>query len=173
MTESPPPKDAVDGADPADGQGSEPAGPVVVYDGDCPYCSIAAVALTRIESIDAVGWAADAVGPFLDAQFDARPFAMLLVDPAEGRVYAGRAAAEELAERAGTPGIVRSLVRDNYDAIAEAVGRLSGRDRPPADYHTSDELTDAARDRLPALRAAATEGPDAVVDVADEVDANA
>ncbi|MFB6234795.1 MAG: DUF393 domain-containing protein [Halopenitus sp.] len=145
---------------------------MLIYDGDCPYCSIAAVALKRIESIDAVDWEADAVGPFLDAQFDARPFAMLLVDPNEGRVYAGRSAAEELAERAGTPGIVGSLVRDNYDVIAETVGRLSGRESEPADVHDTYELTEAARERLPALRAAATEGPADVVDASDPVDAN-
>ncbi|MGZ0747077.1 DUF393 domain-containing protein [Haloparvum sp. AD34] len=156
-----------------DGPTSSAADPVLIYDGDCPYCSIAAVALQRIESIGAVGWAADPVGPFLDAQFDARPFAMLLVDPAEGRVYAGRSAAEELAERAGTPGIVGSLVRDNYDVIAETVGMLSGRERDPADVQDTYELTEAARERLPALRAAATEGPADVVDASDAANADA
>lgn len=148
------------------------ADPVLIYDGDCPYCSIAAVALKRIESIDAVGWEADPVGPFLDAQFDARPFAMLLVDPAEEQVYAGRSAAEELAERAGTPGIVGSLVRDNYDVIAETVGLLSGRERDPADFHDTYGLTEAARERLPALRDAATEGPADVVDASEAANAD-
>lgn len=163
---------AADAAVDADTPSPQSADPVLVYDGDCPYCSIAAVALQRIESIDAVGWEADPVGPFLDAQFDARPFAMLLVDPEEGRVYAGRSAAEELAERAGTPGIVGSLIRDNYDAIAETVGVLSGRERDPAAFHDTYELTEAARERLPALRAAATEGPADVVDASNPVDAD-
>jgi len=138
---------------------------VLIYDGECPYCSIAATALRRLDDVDAVSWYAEPVGPFLDAQFGERPFAMVFVDPAEGRVYAGRSAAAELAERAGTPGIVGSLVRDNYDAIARTVGLLSGRGRDPADYHDEYRLDDAAAEHLPALRGVA-EGPDAVVDAA-------
>ncbi len=134
--------------------------PVLIFDGDCPYCSVAAVALRRIEGIVAVPWEADPVGPFLDAQFDARPFAMVLVDPREGRVYAGRSAAEELAERAGTPGIVGGLVRDNYDRIADVVGALSGRGRDPDDYHEAYDLRDAARELIGELRSAASDPPE-------------
>jgi len=75
---------------------TDPDAPVLIFDGDCPYCSVAAVALRRLEGVAAVPWEADPVGPFLDAQFGSRPFAMVLVDPGEGRVYAGRSAAEEL-----------------------------------------------------------------------------
>lgn len=128
--------------------------PVLIYDGECPYCSIAAVALKRLDGIVAVSWYADPVGEFLDAQFGERPFAMVLVDPEEGRVYAGRSAAEELADRAGTPGIVGSLVRENYDRIASVVGTLSGRGRDPDDYHDSYPLAEEAAESLPALRAA-------------------
>ena len=81
---------------------------VLVYDGECPYCSIAAVALRRLRSIGAVSWYDDVAQSFLEAQFDERPFAMFLVDRRRERVYAGRSAAEELADRAGTPGIVGS-----------------------------------------------------------------
>ncbi len=134
--------------------------PVLIFDGDCPYCSVAAVALRRIEGIVAVPWEADPVGPFLDAQFGARPFAMVLVDPRGGRVYAGRAAAEELAGRAGTPGIVGGLVRDNYDRIADVVGTLSGRGRDPDDYHEEYELRDPARELIEELRGAASDTPE-------------
>lgn len=126
--------------------------PVLIYDGECPYCSVAAVALKRLDDVVAVSWYADPVEPFLQAQFDATPFAMLLVDPAENRVYAGRSAAKELADRAGTPGIVGSLVRDNYERIAGVVGTLSGRGRDPDDYHEVYELTESAREHLPAVR---------------------
>ncbi|GAB7090877.1 hypothetical protein JCM18237_11480 [Halorubrum luteum] len=135
--------------------------PVLIFDGDCPYCSIAAVALKRLERVVAVPWEADPVGPFLDAQFGARPFAMVLVDPQERRVYAGRSAAEELASRAGTPGIIGGLVRDNYDRIADTVGKLSGRGRDPADYHDEYELTDEASELVDDLRPAASEPPEA------------
>jgi len=135
--------------------------PVLIFDGDCPYCSVAALALRRLDGVVAVPWEADPVGPFLDAQFGSRPFAMVLVDPGERRVYAGRSAAEELAGRAGTPGIVGGLVRDNYDRIADVVGTLSGRDRDPDDVHEEYRLTDAARDLVDDLRPAASEPPEA------------
>jgi hypothetical protein len=139
--------------------------PVLIYDGECPYCSIAAVALKRLDDMVAVSWYADPVAEFLDAQFGEQPFAMVLVDPAEERVYAGRSAAQELADRAGTPGIVGSLVRENYDRIASVVGTLSGRGRDPADYHDTYPLAEEAAEFLPALRAAGE--ADATVVAAD------
>jgi len=147
--------------------------PVLIYDGDCPYCSVAAVALERIEGIVAVSWYAEPVEPFLEAQFGANPFAMVLVDPEEGRVYAGRNAAKELTDRAGTPGIVGSLVRDNYERIAGVVGALSGRGRDPDDYHETYELTPEAAAHVDALRAAGErDGATAVADAADGGDPN-
>ncbi|ELZ39527.1 hypothetical protein [Halorubrum tebenquichense] len=136
--------------------------PVLIFDGDCPYCSVAAVALRRLDGVVAVPWEADPVGRFLDAQFGARPFAMVFVDPVERRVYAGRSAAEELANRAGTPGIVGGLVRDNYDTIAGVVGALSGRDRDPDDFHDTYSLDDDAGELIGSLRAAADEAPTAL-----------
>ncbi|MFO8115158.1 MAG: DUF393 domain-containing protein [Halorubrum sp.] len=141
---------------------SDSDAPVLIFDGDCPYCSVAALALRRLEGVVAVPWEAEPVGPFLDAQFGSRPFAMVLVDPLERRVYAGRSAAKELADRAGTPGIVGGLVRDNYDRIADAVGTLSGRGRDPADVHEVYRLTDAARDLVDDLRPAASDPPAAL-----------
>ncbi|GEM_PF-203772 len=141
---------------------------VLIFDGECPYCSIAAVALKRLDDVVAVSWYDDAVGPFLDAQFGERPFAMVLVDPDEQRVYAGRSAAQELADRAGTPGIVGSLVRENYERIAGVVGALSGRGRDPDDYHETYRLRADAADELQALRAAGdADAADVVGDAAD------
>ncbi|WP_416839878.1 DCC1-like thiol-disulfide oxidoreductase family protein [Haloferax sp. DFSO52] len=109
---------------------------VLIYDGECPYCSLAAIALKKLDDVEAISWYDDAAQAFLEAQFDEVPFAMVLADRAENRVYAGRAAAEELAERAGMPGLVGSLVRDNYETIARAVGVASGRGRDPDDVHS-------------------------------------
>ncbi len=141
---------------------------VLIFDGECPYCSVAAVALKRLDDIVAVSWYDDAVGPFLNAQFGERPFAMVLVDPGEGRVYAGRSAAKELADRAGTPGIVGSLVRENYERIAGVVGVLSGRGRDPDDYHDTYSLHEDAAPHLSALRAAGD--ADAAAAVSDGTD---
>jgi predicted DCC family thiol-disulfide oxidoreductase YuxK len=134
-------------------------GSVLIYDGECPYCSVAANALERTDDIGAVSWYDDAVGPFLQAQYGAEPFAMVLVDSDRERVYAGRSAAEELTDRAGLPGLVGSLVRDNYDTIAKVVGLASNRGRDPDDYHGVSRLDDDARERYESVAAAASSGP--------------
>jgi hypothetical protein len=133
---------------------------VLVYDGDCPYCSIAARALRRLDDVAAVSWYDAAAQAFLSAQFGETPFAMFLVDRAQDRVYGGRSAARELADRAGTPGIVGALVRDNYDRIAAAVGVASGRGRDPDDASEVYPLTDEGRARFDDLLAAADPKPD-------------
>ncbi len=132
---------------------------VLVYDGDCPYCSIAARALRRLDDVAAVSWYDPAAQAFLSAQFGETPFAMFLVDRARDRVYGGRSAARELADRAGTPGIVGALVRDNYDRIAAAVGVASGRGRDPDDANEMYPLTDEGRARFDDLLAAADPKP--------------
>jgi predicted DCC family thiol-disulfide oxidoreductase YuxK len=135
---------------------------ILVYDGECPYCSVAARALRELEDVGAISWYDDAAQSFLRRQFGEAPFAMVLVDRREGRVYAGRSAAEELAERAGTTGIVSSLVRDNYERIAKVVGAASGRGRDPDDYHETYDLTDDAAARFDALVDSAAERPAAL-----------
>ena len=128
---------------------------VLIYDGDCPYCSVAATALRRVDAVGAVPWDGAAAQSFLDAQFGDQPFAMFLADERQSRVYAGRAAAAELAERAGTPSLVGSLVRENYDRIAAVVGAASGRERDPDDYHDIYPMADDARAQFGPLRTAA------------------
>lgn len=135
---------------------------VLVYDGECAYCSIAAKALRKLDRVGAISWYDDASQAFLEAQFGETPFAMFLVDRREGRVYAGGDAAEELADRAGTPGIVGSLVRDNYDRIAATVGAVTGRDRDPDDYHETYPLADDARALFDELVESAEERPEAL-----------
>ncbi|MFB6090871.1 MAG: DCC1-like thiol-disulfide oxidoreductase family protein [Halobellus sp.] len=135
---------------------------VLIYDGECPYCSIAARALRRLDDVGAISWYDDAAQSFLGAQFGETPFAMFLADRRRGRIYAGRSAAEELADRAGTPGIVGSLVRGNYDRIARAVGFASGRGRDPDDYHDIYRLDAAAEELFDRLADAAAERPEAL-----------
>jgi hypothetical protein len=132
---------------------------VLVYDGECPYCSVAARALRELDGMGAISWYDDTAQAMLEAQFGETPFAMVLFDRREGRVYAGRSAAEELATRAGMPGLVGSLVRDNYDSIAAAVGAASGRDRDPDDYHDEYPMTEAAGAAFRELSAAAGSQP--------------
>jgi predicted DCC family thiol-disulfide oxidoreductase YuxK len=135
---------------------------VLVYDGECPYCSVAARALGKLDDVGAISWYDEAAQDFLRAQFDETPFAMFLVDRRRNRVYAGRSAAEELADRAGTPGIVGSLVRENYDRIAHVVGLASGRGRDPDDYHEIYPLTEDAAELFDELVDAAAARPEAL-----------
>jgi predicted DCC family thiol-disulfide oxidoreductase YuxK len=130
---------------------------VLIYDGECPYCSVAARALERVENIGAISWYDDAAQSFLQAQFGATPFAMVLVDTSEQRVYAGQSAAEELTQRAGLPELVGSLVRDNYETIARVVGLASGRGRDPDDVHERYDLTADGADAFGALAANAVD----------------
>jgi hypothetical protein len=135
---------------------------VLIYDGECPYCSIAATALKQLDDVEAISWYDDAAQEFLAAQFDDVPFAMVLADDREGRVYAGRAAAQELADRAGMPGLVGSLVRDNYETIARVVGVASGRGRDPDDVHSRYRMRPNAADHFDALVANAESRPSAL-----------
>jgi len=124
---------------------------VLIYDGECPYCSVAARALERVQDVGAISWYEESAQSFLRAQFDATPFAMVLVDSAEETVYAGESAAEELTRRAGLPGLVGSLVRDNYETIARVVGVASNRGRDPDDIHEQYDLTAEGAERFEVL----------------------
>ncbi|GAA5475449.1 hypothetical protein Hhis01_02878 [Haloarcula hispanica] len=55
-------------------------GSVLSYDGECPYCSVAAKALEQVEDIGAISWYEESAQSFLTAQFDDPPFAMVLID---------------------------------------------------------------------------------------------
>lgn len=154
---------------------------VLVYDGECPYCTVAARAMEHARGVGSVSWYDESAQAFLQAQFpdhdagrdeggdattrttsdeheDAVPFAMFLVDPDEKRVYGGRAAARELAERAGVPGALGDAVGDNYETIAGVVGALSGRGREAAPYHDTYRLRSGARERYAAMAAVAEPG---------------
>jgi len=129
---------------------------VLIYDGDCAYCSGAAKALRRIGGIGSVPWEHEAAQAFLQEQFGEVPFAMVLVEVDERAVYAGRSAAKELADRAGMPSLASDLVSAEYDTISKVIGVASRRDREPDDYHSIYDLRDGTDDEVEALTAAAT-----------------
>lgn len=124
---------------------------VLIYDGECPFCSAAASALRRVRGVGAIPWYDDPAQEFLEAQFEDVPFALVFVDGEEGRVYAGRAAASELCDRAGLPVLVQDIVRDNYESIADAIGSVAGGDRDPDPYHATYPLSPEASERFEAL----------------------
>lgn len=136
---------------------------VLVYDGDCPFCSAASSALRRTRGVGVVPWEDEAAQRFLEMQFEDAPFALVFVDGGARKVYVGREAARELCERAGLPTLMSDLVGENYEAIADAVRTVSGLDDEPDPYHGSFPLADEAAKQFKAL-AVTAEGPGIVVD---------
>ena len=115
---------------------------VLVYDGDCPFCS--AAALRRLDDAGTVPWEDESAQRFLDAQFGETPFALAFVDSEAERVWLGESAAEELCTRAGVPALVSDLVGDNYESIADAVRRVTGAEGDPDPYHGEFPLSEGA-----------------------------
>ncbi|MFC7080576.1 DCC1-like thiol-disulfide oxidoreductase family protein [Halorussus caseinilyticus] len=118
---------------------------VLVYDGDCPFCSAAASALRRVEGVGAIAWEDDPAQSFLEAQFGETPFALAFADGREGRVYVGREAARELCDRAGIPVLVGDIVGDNYESLADAIRTVTGVDGRPDPYHGAYPMSEAAK----------------------------
>jgi len=119
---------------------------VLIYDGDCIYCSGAAKALRRLGDVGSIPWEHEAAQRFLEDQFGEVPFAMILVDLDAEVVYAGRSAAKELADRAGMPSLASDIVSSEYDTISKVIGVASRREREPDDYHSVYDLRERARD---------------------------
>lgn len=135
---------------------SENLSGVLIYDGDCPFCSAASSALRRVDGVGAVAWEAESAQAFLEAQFEDVPFALVFVDGEEDSVRVGRDAAAELCGRAGVPTLVQDIVGDNYESIADAVRTVSGVDREPDPYHGSYDLSPTAHERYSDLVEEAT-----------------
>ncbi|MFB6103061.1 MAG: DUF393 domain-containing protein [Haloplanus sp.] len=135
---------------------------VLIYDGDCPFCSAASSALRRLDGVGVVPWEDEAAQSFLEAQFGEVPFALVFVDPREETVYVGREAASELCDRAGLPVLVRDIVGDNYESIADAIRTVTGADGDVDAYHDTVPLAADALNRFPALaaNAASTHRPE-------------
>ncbi|WP_435178283.1 DCC1-like thiol-disulfide oxidoreductase family protein [Halorussus sp. AFM4] len=126
---------------------------VLVYDGECPFCSAAATALRRVEGVGAVEWADDPAQAFLAAQFGEAPFALVFADERECRVYVGREAARELCDRAGMPVLVQDIVGDNYESMADAVRTVTGVEGDPDPYHGEYPMADGAAEAFDELAA--------------------
>lgn len=121
---------------------------IVLYDADCPYCTAATKAVRRVEDLGAVSWDEPAAQSFLEAQFGETPFAVILIDTAAQRVYAGRTAASELASRAGLPELVSDIVESEFDRVESVVNKLGGHETEPDRFHGVFELTEAAESAL-------------------------
>jgi len=128
---------------------------VLIYDGDCPFCSAASSALRRADNVGAVAHGDDAATAFLDAQFDDAPFALVFADRQTECVYVGRDAARELCDRAGVPVLVQDVVGENYETVADAVRTVVGADRNPDPFHGTYEFSAGAAETYGPLESAA------------------
>ena len=117
---------------------------ILIYDGDCPFCSAASTAMRQLEGVGVVPWDDPAAQDFLEAQFGEVPFALFFVDSEAETVWAGRAAATELCERAGMPVLVQDIVDESYERIADAIQSVTGTDREIDPYHDAYPLSDDA-----------------------------
>ncbi|WP_222918439.1 DUF393 domain-containing protein [Natrinema sp. SYSU A 869] len=117
---------------------------ILLYDGDCPFCSAASTAMRQLETVGVVPWDEPVAQKFLEAQFGDAPFAIFFVDTEAKTVWAGRAAATELCERAGMPVLVQDIVDENYERFADAIQFVSGTDCEIDPYHDAYPLADDA-----------------------------
>ncbi|SEV82907.1 DCC1-like thiol-disulfide oxidoreductase family protein [Natrinema salifodinae] len=126
---------------------------ILLYDGDCPFCSAASTAMRQLDSVGVVPWDDPAAQAFLEAQFDETPFALFFADIEAETVWSGRAAATELCKRAGMPVLVQDIVDGNYEQFADAIQSVVGADRELDPYHDAYPMADDAAalfDRLAA-----------------------
>jgi len=123
---------------------------LVVYDGSNPLFRAAAEAATGgVEDVRAVRWDAEPVQAFLEAQFDDRPFAFVVVD--DDTVHVGEAAVEWLLERAAVAPAVVDGLKKAYATGGGAFGRIV-HGRTISDLTGSFELAEDAATHLDALR---------------------
>lgn len=132
---------------------------MLIFDGTCPFCSAAASALRRIEAVGILTWYDDAAQNVLEAQFEEPPFALVLLDPHESRVYVGGAAATELADRAGVPDPIGDFLGERYEPMAETIQRSVGSATAPEPVHAVLPLADDAKARFGELVEAAEPKP--------------
>ena len=122
---------------------------LLVYDDSTEWLRAVADLVASTGDLRAVPWETDAVQAFLDAQFDDRPFALLLIET--DSVHVGKAAVERLLEQYGFEGELRDIIKRVYPPFSAPFGRLV-HGQEPADLHGTFPLADGAAEHLDPLR---------------------
>ena len=123
---------------------------LLIYDGSNSVFRSAADAVSRhLSGVKLVPWQSGAVRRFLDAQFDGRPFAFILVDG--DSVFVGADTVERVLESQQVNQMVIDFVTRTYPSAAGPFGRVVHGDEP-ATLHDTFALTAAAREHIDPLR---------------------
>jgi len=123
---------------------------LLVYDGSNSLFRRAADAVTRrSDDVLAVRWNAEPVQAFLEAQFDDRPFAFIVVDG--DTVHVGEDTVEWLLERNDVDDPLLGALKRAYATSGGAFGRLV-HGRTISDLDGTYELSEAAAAHLESLR---------------------
>jgi hypothetical protein len=123
---------------------------LLVYDGSNSVFRAAAEAATRrVDGIVAVRWGADPIQAFLEAQFDSRPFAFILVEG--DSVHVGTETVGRVLSRMGLAAPLVAGLKRAYAAGGGPFGRLV-HGRTVADLDGTFPLSAAAAAHLTDLR---------------------
>jgi hypothetical protein len=123
---------------------------LLVYDDSVAWLAgLADTLVSDVADVRPVAWGHAAVQSFLDAQFDDRPFAFLLIE--DDHVYVGEDAVERLGQRGGLPDAASRVLKRAYPPFSAPIGRLV-HGREPADLHGTFPLVEDARAHLDSLR---------------------
>lgn len=123
---------------------------LLIYDGSNGVFRAAADAVSsRLDGIKLVPWQSGAIQQFLDAQFDGRPFAFILIDG--DSVHVGADTIERVLEKRHVNRSLINFVTRTYPTAAAPFGRVVHGDEP-ADIHDTFPLTEDARTHVDPLR---------------------
>lgn len=123
---------------------------LLVYDGSNPvFCAIVTAATRRSEEIVAVRWGSEPIQSFLEAQFDACPFAFILIEG--DSVHVGDETVERILRRAGLADPIVDAGKRTYAVGGAPFGRLL-HGRPVADLDGTFPLSPEAAAHLADLR---------------------
>ncbi|MCQ4333840.1 hypothetical protein KM295_10170 [Natronomonas sp. F2-12] len=96
---------------------------LLVYDGSNPlFRAVVTAATRRSEEIVAVRWSSEPIQAFLEAQFDARPFAFILIEG--DSVHVGEETVERILCRAGLADSIVDALKRTYAVGGAPFGRL-------------------------------------------------
>jgi hypothetical protein len=125
---------------------------LLVYDGSRrPFRAVADAVAATADGLRPVPWESAPIQAFLEAQFDGRPFAFVLIEG--DRVHVGSETLFRVLRRRGVAAPVARAVKRLYPVAAGPFGRVV-HGQAPADIDGTFPLADAARAHVDPLRRA-------------------